>query len=203
MQTEIDWPNSLRSLDPVQQSEAVEALHAILLRGLRIGLQGRNSIDAAHIEDFAQDALLKIMERLHDFKGESKFTTWAQAIALNVAFTELRRKRWQDVSLDSLKEDGVRLTTSEVVPDKTLDRDEESHALIAILRKAIEQDLTERQRIAIVAKLQEVPMDQIADLLNVNRNAAYKILHDARLSLKKHLQNAGISSATIRTTFHS
>ena len=103
--SEIDWPVALRATDSGEQAAAVSALREVLHHGLRIALNGRSDVSAAHLEDFAQESLLRVLDRLDQFQGRSQFTTWAQAIALNVAFTELRRKRWRDVSLDALLAD--------------------------------------------------------------------------------------------------
>ena len=82
--------------------EALADLYGLLIRGLRAGLGNyRGSVDA-NAEDFAQEALIKITGNLDSFRGESRFTTWAQKIAMNVALTELRRRRWRDVSLQDL-----------------------------------------------------------------------------------------------------
>ncbi len=71
---------------------------------MKAALTGRvgSGFDPAAIEDFAQEALIKILDNLDSFRGESHFTTWAQKIAVRVAFTELRRKQWRNVSLQDL-----------------------------------------------------------------------------------------------------
>ncbi|MCG8377966.1 MAG: sigma-70 family RNA polymerase sigma factor [Proteobacteria bacterium] len=97
-----EWVQALK--EPVS-NEALEDLRGTLLRGLRAALSSRvdGDIDAL-TEDFAQDALLKILKSIDSFRGESRFTTWAQKIAIHVAFSELRRRRWKDISLQSLIE---------------------------------------------------------------------------------------------------
>jgi len=60
--------------------------------------------DEDHCEDFAQEALLRVRERLGGFRGESRFTTWALSIATRIAFDDLRHKRWKDVSFDAMLE---------------------------------------------------------------------------------------------------
>ncbi|MCL4825239.1 MAG: hypothetical protein KJZ57_13575, partial [Anaerolineales bacterium] len=54
------------------------------------------------MEEVTQEALLRILDRLHTFEGRSQFTTWAHKIAIRIALSELRRKRWRDSSLDEL-----------------------------------------------------------------------------------------------------
>ncbi len=201
-QNEINWPAALRATGSGEQAVAVRELRGILHTGLRIALSGRGDVSEAHLEDFAQESLLRVLDRLDQFQGRSKFTTWAQAIALNVAFTELRRKRWQDVSLDALMADGERMTEPAMIADDVLGADEDRQRLVAVLRRAIENDLTPKQRAAILGELRELPFDQIVELLGTNRSAAYKMLHDARRALKQRLHEAGITGADIQNAFN-
>lgn len=200
-QNEINWPAALRASDSVEQAAAMRALRDVLHNGLRIALNDRSDVSEAHLEDFAQESLLRVLNRLDQFQGRSKFTTWAQAIALNVAFTELRRKRWQDVSLDALMADGERLAEPAMIADDVLGADEDRQRLVAVLRNAIENDLTPKQRAAILGELRELPFDQIVELLGTSRSAAYKMLHDARRALKQRLHEAGITGADIQNAF--
>ena len=199
---EINWPAALRAADNPEQAAAVQALREVLHTGLRIALSGRGDVSEAHLEDFAQESLLRVLDRLDQFQGRSKFTTWAQAIALNVAFAELRRKRWRDVSLDALLANGDRLADPAMMADDVLGAGEDRVRLVAVLRQAIEQDLTPRQRAAILGELREMPFDQIVDLLGTSRSAAYKMLHDARRALKQRLLEAGITGADIQNAFN-
>lgn len=201
-QNEINWPAALRATDSAEQAAAVGELRAVLQNGLRVALNGRGDVSEAHLEDFAQESLLRVLNRLDQFQGRSKFTTWAQAIALNVAFTELRRKRWQDVSLDALVADGERLTEPAMIADDVLGADEDRTRLVAILRHAIENDLTPKQRAAILGELREMPFDQIVELLGTSRSAAYKMLHDARRALKQRLHEAGITGVDIQNAYN-
>jgi len=201
-QGEINWPSALRTTDSGEQAAAVGALRGVLHNGLRIALNGRSDVSEAHLEDFVQEGLLRVLDRLDQFQGRSKFTTWAQAIALNVAFAELRRKRWQDVSLDALLADGERLAEPAMIADDALGADEDRRRLVATLRHAIENDLTLKQRAAILGELREMPFDQIVELLGTSRSAGYKMLHDARRALKQRLHEAGITGADIQNAFN-
>jgi RNA polymerase sigma-70 factor (ECF subfamily) len=196
---EFDWPSALRAAD---NSAAVSELHRILQNGLRIALTGRGDICEAHLEDFAQDALMKVFSRLGDFQGRSKFTTWAHSIAVNVAFTELRRKRYRDISLDQFMEDGRHF--AEAIADASIpEKDEARDHLVHTLQRAVAEKLSDKQRAIITAALAGQPFDQTVQFLGTNRNAAYKLLHDARRVLKSALIAEGISEETIRTTFAS
>jgi RNA polymerase sigma-70 factor (ECF subfamily) len=202
LQNEVNWPDALRATDSGEQAAAVRALRQQLQNGLRIALSGRGDVSEAHLEDFAQEGLLRVLDRLDQFQGRSKFTTWAQAIALNVAFTELRRKRWQDVSLDALLSDGERMTEPAIMADDVLGADEDRTRLVATLRHAIENDLTPKQRAAMLGELREMPFDQIVAMLGTSRSAGYKMLHDARRALKQRLSEAGITGADIQNAFN-
>lgn len=200
VEREINWPQALRAADG-ENSAAVSGLREILLNGLRIALRDRTDVSEAQLEDFAQEALLRILERLDQFAGRSKFTTWAHTIAINTAFTELRRKRWQNVSLDALTTDGRHLHESVAMPDNALGDDEERMRLVEILRTAVAERLTDKQRTLILCMLQGMPFDQTVEILGMNRNSAYKLFHDARCALKRHLAAAGVSSEIVRTAF--
>jgi RNA polymerase sigma-70 factor (ECF subfamily) len=200
-ETEINWPAALRATDSGEQAAAVRALRELLQNGLRVALSARGDVSEAHLEDFAQEGLLKVLDRLDQFQGRSKFTTWAQAISLNVAFSELRRKRWHDVSLDALMADGDRMADPAMMADDVLGGDEDRKRLVAALRNAIEKELTPKQRAAILGELREMPFDQIVEMLGTSRGAGYKILHDARRALKQRLHEAGVTGADIQNAF--
>ena len=193
-----DWPEALRS---PENGAAVTRLRAHLATRLRVALGERSDISEAQIEDFAQESVLRVLSQLERFAGRSRFLTWASSVAINVAFTELRRKRWQDVSLDALVDAGQQLVNEPLAQDPASAGDEEQARLLESLQQAIATRLTERQRAAIAGELQGLPFDQIVSLLGTNRNAAYKLLHDARIALRRHLGDAGISPETIRTAF--
>ena len=200
VKSEINWPEALRATEP-ENSAAVGELRAILLTGLRIALRERTNVSEAQLEDFTQEALLRILDRLDQFTGRSKFTTWAHTIAINVAFTELRRKRWQDVSLEALTADGERLHEAMVIPDDSANDEEERARVTRVLRKAVAEKLSDKQRTMILCVLRGMPFDQIVQLTGSTRNSAYKLLHDARRALKHHLAAAGLNSEIIRTAF--
>src|SRR5512138_1481395 len=92
------WVRDLKACGPVQ-AEAITDLRGLLVRGLARSFQARGALDQAFVEDVVQQALVHILDRLDQFQGRSRFTTWAMAIAVRLAMSTLRRKRWQDVSL--------------------------------------------------------------------------------------------------------
>ena len=199
--TNEEWIAALRG---PEQAEALADLRALLVRGLRYALASRSDVDNQNREDFAQDALLKILNALDTFRGESRFTTWAQKIAVNVAFTELRRRRWQDTSLEAITE-GMSL---DFVPDMLIDRtagpDQQAvqSDFLETLRHLIATELSEKQRQALIAiRIKGMPLEEVARRMGTNRNALYKLLHDARQRLKKKMEEEGLSAQDVLDAF--
>lgn len=182
--------------------QAVTDLRERLLRGLRYALKQVYHVTESDLEDFAQDALVKILDNVQTFRGESKFTTWAQKIAIRVAFSELRRKCWENIALqDMVPDEPANEDAGDSSPLDWLASDEptpELHAtqqsLRAMLAEMIRNELTDLQRRALVAVvLREMPIEEVARRMGTNRNALYKLLHDARQRLKAHLESQGVS----------
>ena len=186
------WVSELKA----GRESVVADLRAVLLRNLRKALAGRSGADESFVEDAVQDSVLRVMERLDQFEGRSHFVTWVTSIAIRVALGELRRSRWKDVSLDELTVDSrftPEFTDPAAVPY-------ERQAILETLQHSIEHDLTDRQRAALVAELKGMPQDEIADRLGSNRNAIYKLTHDARKKLKRALEAAGYTAEDVATT---
>jgi len=138
---------------------------------------------------------VKILDHLDTFRGESRFTTWAQKIAVHEAFTELRRKRWENVSLEEVitrfEGDFVPsvLTDPQPSPEERLTQ----RTLLETVERLIVEELTERQRQAIVSvAFAGMPSEEVARRMGTNRNALYKLMHDARQRLKDCLQAEGV-----------
>ena len=75
----------------------------------------------------------------------------------------------------------------------------EEHALF---REVIEQELTDKQRqVLMLMVFHEMPMDEVVQQLDTNRNAIYKMLHDARRKLKSSLQARGFEVSELLTLF--
>ena len=201
--TNKEW---LRDLRGPNREEAIADLRALLVRGLRYSLSQRGHGDINElIEDFVQEALLKILDNLDSFRGESKFITWAQKIAVRVAYSEFRRKRWEDISIqDLLPEDsGIDFT-----PEALRDPDANPEASITQTRifervlTLIDEELTERQRQALLAVMVgEMPLEEVARRMDTNRNALYKVIYDARKKLKQHLMAEGLTPDRILAAF--
>ena len=192
------WLAHLGSTGPGQQA-ALSDLRDALLGGLRRALPHRASAGAEFLEDVVQDALMRILERLPQFEGRSRFLTWAMSVAIRVAMSELRRRRWKDVSLDDVVADITpgRAVDQEPAPDTQWERE----AILGAMHEVIRNDLTEKQRAALLAELRGMPQDEIARHLGSNRNALYKLTHDARKRLKRGLEAAGFTAEDIGAAF--
>ena len=197
---DFDWVAALDAGDE-RQAAALLALRDVLLKGLRKAFQQRTDVSEAQLEDFAQEALVRTLERRGQFLGNSRFTTWAYVIAVNVAYAELRRKRWKDISLDALTSESTHL--GEALSHSYVDTEQhtEQRRVIAVLHRAIDESLTERQRTAILGRLKGLPIAQIVSSLGITPNAMYKLFHDARLALKGRLLAEGISPDRVREAF--
>ncbi len=167
-------------------------LHAMLLRfarsqtnrrAARFHVTGPEIDDVAH--QAAADAMIAITGKLDDFRGDSRFTTWAFKFVLLEVSSKLGRHFWRDAGPRYDADDWDRL------PDTFgLDPAQESEwrDLMAALRRAIDTTLTEQQRQLFVwIVLRRVPLDALVDKLGSNRNAIYKSLFDARRKLRAAL----------------
>lgn len=197
-----EWIAAL-SQPGAQRDAALEDLRLLLVRGLGYALGDRSNLRESDLEDFAQDALLKILAGLDSFRGESRFTTWAHKIAVRVAFTELRRRRWRDVSLDGLRESKGIDFIPDNVHDPAIGPEQQAmrRIILSTLRRLIQEELTDRQRQAMTAVLNGMPLEEIARRMDTNRNALYKLLHDARQRLQKGMIDEGLSPQDVLSTF--
>jgi RNA polymerase sigma-70 factor, ECF subfamily len=183
----------LRALraDGVVHQQAVARLHALLLRAARFEAARRRE-QSPHLRDeleviaheAAGDALISVLRRLDDFRGESRFTTWAYKFAVLETAVKLRKRAWQGRELP-LEPDAWNVFPSlGLAPDEQVEQGE----LLSTLQTGIREVLTPHQRRVLIAlALNDVPIDVLADRLDSTRGALYKTLHDARSKLRAHL----------------
>jgi RNA polymerase sigma-70 factor, ECF subfamily len=195
-----DWLRSLRA-DGAGHEEAVARLRALLLRAARFEVARRRPslphVRGDELDDIAaeaaDDAVLGVLRRLDDFRGASRFTTWAYKFALYEAAVKLRKRAWQGREIPLEPEAWTVFASGALEPD---DRAEQSE-LLATLQAAISEVLTPHQRRVLVAlALNGVPIDVLAERLGTTRGALYKTLHDARGKLRRHLDACGLSLDT-------
>jgi RNA polymerase sigma-70 factor, ECF subfamily len=190
-----DWVERLAPRSPGRDA-AIEALHALLLRAARFEIARRRAAVAhlrwSDLDDLAQqsadDALVAILSKLGEFRGDSRFTTWAYKFALLEAAVKVRRRAWQgrEVPLDPERWALIAARGS------TPQQDAESAERLRAVRDAIERDLTPHQRrILVAAAIEGVPIDVLAERLDTTRGALYKTIHDARRKLRAALAEGG------------
>lgn len=190
------WIDRLRSEEPAR-GEALEDLREMLLRRLGKTFRDRGDVSSGLLEDVVQDSLLQVLANLDRFEGRSRFATWATTIAVNAVFSELKRKRWKDVSLDTLMDSESGSFTPEGVA--ATDSGGGDLSLIDDMYRVINEQLTDRQREALLAELKGMPIQEIARNAGSNTNAIYKLTHDARKRLKQGLEALGYSSEDFTT----
>jgi RNA polymerase sigma-70 factor (ECF subfamily) len=199
------WLAELADAGPIGKRAQLE-LRQIILRALQRGLASRPEA-ASSLEDFAQESVVRITRQLPSFRDESRFTTWAIAIAMRVSFSALRRRHWRDVSLETLVEGASVVSPAAEPPEpshpsaSSPERTAARREILAQLERCVAEALTERQRQVVVAELRGMPQEEIAAQLGSNRNAIYKLSHDARRGLQRALEEAGYSQEAVRWAF--
>jgi RNA polymerase sigma-70 factor (ECF subfamily) len=201
------WLSDLRANNETR-SMALEDLRAVIQKGLPYALSRWLSPDlpqfSSLVDEVTQETLLRVLDQLNTFEGRSQFTTWVHKIAVRIALTELRRKRWRDSSLDELTENedappppGL-LADSQASPETSAERGD----MMTRVRRIIEEELTDRQRQALILLgVQDMPIEDAARKLKTNRNALYKLLHDARLRLRTRLASEEIAPHEVLALF--
>jgi RNA polymerase sigma-70 factor (ECF subfamily) len=193
-----EWSQALAGTGP-RQEEALARLHGLLVRiargevarrGRRLQLAGPELDDLAY--QAAADALVAITSKLGQFRGESRFTTWAYKFVMFEVSAKIGRHFWRHPGVRLDAEDWERL------PDRfgfDPAREAEWRDLLAALRRAVDEELTARQRRVFVAiVLNNVPLDTLVTEMACNRNAIYKTLFDARRKLRAVLAANGYIS---------
>jgi RNA polymerase sigma-70 factor (ECF subfamily) len=194
--TSRQWLEQLRVGHP-RHDAAVRRLHELLRRIAFHELSRRRSqlraISGPEFDDLANqaadDALVSVLDRLDDFRGLSRFTTWAYRFVIFEISAKVARHAWQR------QPPGAEEFEVDLLPDRRSPRPDqrvEQQLQLEVLARAI-TELTERQRAVFVAiALNDVSIDVLALELGTNRNAVYKNLFDARRSLRRQLADAGV-----------
>jgi len=193
------WTTELRG-DDVRSQAAVADLRALIRRFLAAQLLKRGPVDEAQLDDLTQTAVVRVLDRLDSFRGASRFTTWAYSVAVRSAFTELRRSEWRNVSLADFT---LPSSPAAALAD---DRDDaetlaQRRVIVEALHRVIRDELSERQRQGILAELDGVPLAALEEKMETSRNALYKLLHDARLKLRRGLERAGVNMEEVTAAF--
>ncbi|MBI3732842.1 MAG: sigma-70 family RNA polymerase sigma factor [Chloroflexi bacterium] len=203
MRTNTDWLGELQTTGAAREA-ALADLRAIVLAGLPYALSGWLSPAdpqfEALAEDVAQETLLRVLDKLNSFEHRSHFTTWVHKIAVRVALTELRRRRWADTSLEALtaeKGEGM-MMAAEPTPGRIVEQND----MLGIVQRLLMEELTHKQRLAMMAvNVEGMPLEVVAQQMGMTRNALYKLLHDARLRLKRRMEREGLTAADVLASF--
>ncbi|HEY2550339.1 MAG TPA: sigma-70 family RNA polymerase sigma factor [Streptosporangiaceae bacterium] len=191
-----DWLRRLSARGGVGRQEAEGELHARLLRialaevSRRSGstpVTGPELTDVAH--QAANDAMLAILAKLAGFRGESRFMTWAYRFVILEVSGKLGRHYWRNPPVTLGAGQWERL------PDRlAIDPEQhaESAAVLAEVRRVVEDELTTHQRRIFVAIVVDgIPLDALATRLGLQRNAIYKVIFDARRKIRRALVAKG------------
>ncbi len=187
----LQWVRTLTG-EGEEREEAAARLHAQFLRIARaetLRRSGTHPITGRELDDLvyqaASDATMSVLRRVTDFRGESKFATWAYKFVIYEVSSKLHRHVWARDGAPSAAEDWDQLPARlGAGPEDVV----QSLALVQAVHQGVEQELTAHQRRVFVAiVLEGVPLDVLASELASNRNALYKTLFDARRKLRAHL----------------
>ncbi len=178
------------------RDHAAARLHEALLRVARAELArrgGRLRISGPELDDLAHqaaaDAIVAIIAKVGQFRGESRFTTWAYRFVILEVSAKLGRHYWRHAP--------VALDTGqwERLPDR-FGIDPAQHAeaasVLAEVRRVVEEELTAHQRRIFVAiVVDQIPRDALAAELGLPKNAIYQVIFDARRKIRRALVAKG------------
>jgi RNA polymerase sigma-70 factor, ECF subfamily len=195
------WLTALRS-PGAEREEAIGRLHELLVGAARFEVSRRRAalshVRGEELDDIAlqaaDDALVAVLGKLDDYRGASRFTTWAYKFALLEAGVRLRRRAWQEHEVVLEPEAWPPMADAGQSPESQAETGE----LMRALKQSIDDCLTAHQREVLVAlALNGVPLDVLAERLNTTRGALYKTLHDARRKLRSDLAQKGFTLDSI------
>ena len=192
------WTAALTQPGAVRE-RAADALYAYLLRAARseIGrrtdtsrLSGAERDDLAH--QAAADALVSIIRRIPDFRGDSMFTTWARSFVTFEVRVKIRQHNRRSLAHGLTSEEWDRLPASR---GATPEAAAEAVALKQAVLTAMDASLTQRQRhVFLGVVVHGATIEQLATQLGSNRNAVYQLMFHARRNLRRYLAEQGFGS---------
>jgi RNA polymerase sigma-70 factor, ECF subfamily len=208
--TNEEWISDLRS-GGVPRDAALADLRQVVINGLPYALNRWLPTSDPRFsplaEEVAQDTLLRVLDRLDTFQGRSQFITWVHKIAVRIALTELRRKRWENVSLEELVEGDESVPMGSLLKDSRASTPEEQFEgadMVQRVQRIIADELTDKQRQAMIAiAIKGMPFEEVARRMGTNRNALYKMMHDTRLRLKLRLSREGLTVEDVLAVFEN
>lgn len=193
-----EWLEELGGMGQVRES-ALEDLREIIFDGLSIalgdGFPQNPPPNTSFMQEVTQNTLDRVLDNMETFDGQSKFTTWIHKIAVHIALTELRRRRWKDVPLEDLTDVEQELTFP------GLEISTEQRDVLIRIHGIIQNELTEKQRRAMTAIMEGMPVAEVARRMNMPPNELHKLLHDARLRLKRRMALEDLTPGAIFALF--
>lgn len=198
-----DWVERLNSTDSSMREDASTELRAALIRNLRAQFLKRGLTQDC-VEDVVQESVFRILDRLHTFRGDSRFMSWATAVGVRTGMELVRKQYWKTQTLgDLVKGDDLDLSgpweSAELDPKDNSLRAEVLTVLADVMRTA----LSERQRLVLLGEMKGMPGSEIAEEIGANRGAVYKMTHDARKKIKAELENRGFDADAIQQVLSS
>jgi RNA polymerase sigma-70 factor, ECF subfamily len=181
-----------------RRDAAIGDLHELMLRAARFEVKRRRAtipqLGSRDLDDLAKqsanDALVALLGKLDEFRGESRFTTWAYKFVLYEAAAKVRKRAWKGREMQLGTDAWRALVDGRPEPHRSA----ETAEVLRALREEVEQGLSPHQREVLVAlTLNGVPIDVLAERLSTTRGALYKTLHDARRKLRAGLAARGLS----------
>jgi RNA polymerase sigma factor (sigma-70 family) len=211
------WVSDLRA-GGADEEAVLADLRGVILAGLPYTLSTWLPSDDPRfqplVEEVAQNTLLRVPSEpmptgigsnyLDTFEGRSQFTTWVHKIAVRVALTEMRRKCWENVSLDELVDNEASFSPARLVADSapTPEIIVEGEDMLERVGRIIAEELTDKQRQAMMAVvIRGMPLEEVARRKGTNRNTLYKPMHDSRLRLKQRLEREGLTPGEVLANF--
>jgi RNA polymerase sigma-70 factor (ECF subfamily) len=144
---------------------------------------------ASDAEDVTQDVFVQAYESIHQFKGDSKISTWLYRISVTKSLDLLRKKKRKKrfgyvQSLFGMNDEEIGITESNFYhPGVELENKERA----AVFFKAIEK-LPENQRIAFVLhKVEGLSYLEVAEIMSSSLSSVESLMHRAKSNLKKIL----------------
>ncbi len=135
-------------------------------------------------EEVAQDSFIKAYKYLADFKGASKFSTWLYTIVNNTAISFLRKKKVEIHSLDNEKVFEVADSKESGMGANMI----EQKSKMAMVNQAISMLNPDDAQIITLFYKAEQSLDETAQILGIEINAAKVRLYRARTRLKEKME---------------
>ena len=201
--TNEEWINELILPSPYCDN-SISDLRLIIKKSLKFVLLKKSFPEEYFLEDVTQEAVLKIIDRLKTFKGNSSFITWANKVAVRLVLDEIRKRQWKDISLDDLSFSRKLVYAGDFIdnsdgPEKAALKKN----IVSVVNSVMSKELSVRQRKVLQAiQIHRMPIREVARRIGVDRNTLYKSIHDARKKLKKSLLEKGIGAEDISELFN-